>query len=350
MMLQGHFISTLLNDKFKDTSDATYQVWEYFRGITAPTFFTITGFVFFFLVLKNGTLGWDNPRVKKGITRGLKLIGWGYLLRFSLGMLLGYYHESYFYTDVLHIIGVSLLLLCVLYAILPRKILSLVLLIVTLFSFLFERMYDGIEISFLPQIITHYLTNANGAVFTIFPWFGYVSIGAFLATQFVKYQNNKNFYDVMPMYLGVSGLFLMYFSSAVLFYLQEATGFDIFIISAKYNYLFARLGDVLVLFTVFVYARNFIKHPIFIQIGKVTLSIYIVHHIILYGSWFNTGLTRWFYNSLTLNEALLGAFIFMVLITILVLKYRDATNVFIAEIKQKINYQFRIVKIVFAKR
>ena len=351
-MLQGHFISSLLANKFKDTSDTTYQIWEYFRGITAPTFFTITGFVFFYLILKDGHLGWNNIRVRKGIIRGLKLIGWGYLLRFGIGgLLFGYYHESYFYTDVLQIIGTSLILLSLLYIGLSKyKIIGVVLLMITLFSFLFERVYNGVHIPFLPVIFTHYFTNANGAVFSLFPWFGYVSIGAFLATLFVKHKVRENFYTIMPMYLGVTGLFLMYFSSPVLYYLHEATGIDIFIISGKYNYLFSRLGDVLVLFTLFVYARNYIQHPIFIKIGKVTLSIYIVHHLILYGSWFNTGLVHWFYNSLSLNQALLGAFVFIIIVTYLVLKYRNKANAILAELQQKLHYQYRVAKVVLVRR
>ncbi len=352
MMLQGHFISSLLANKFKDTNNTAYQIWDYFRGITAPVFFTITGFVFFFLVLKDKSIGNKNKRIQKGLTRGLKLIGWGYLLRFGIGSLLfGYYHESYFYTDVLQIIGVSILVLCMLYLALHKyKILGITLFIITILSFLFERMYNGMQISYVPVVLSHYFTNVNGAVFSLFPWFGYVSMGAFLAILFVKHQDDENFYFVMPMYLGVSGLFLMYFSSPVLFYLHQITGIDIFIISAEYNYLFARLGDVLVLFTLFVYARNFIKHPIFIEIGKVTLSVYIVHHIILYGSWFNTGIIRIYYNSLTLTQSLIGAIIFMILVTYLVLKYRNVVNNFIAEIQLKINYQYRVAKVVFTRR
>ena len=111
MMLQGHFISALLAEKFKTQSNTTYQIWEYFRGITAPTFFTITGFVFMFLLLKQNNIGWDNPRLKKGFERGIKLIIWGYVLRLSVGVFIGYTHESYYYTDVLHIIGTSIILL-----------------------------------------------------------------------------------------------------------------------------------------------------------------------------------------------------------------------------------------------
>ncbi len=339
MMLQGHFISSLLSNEYKNESNTTYQIWEYFRGITAPVFFTVTGFIFLFLVLKNKKKGWNNPRIKSGIIRGLKLIGWGYLLRLGIaGILVGQIHAAYFYTDVLHIIGVSIILLSILYIALQQyKILGEALLLITLLSFLFERSYNGIFIPYLPQIITHYLTNANGAIFTIFPWFGYVTIGGFLAVQYIKHKNYKNFYTVMPMCLGTSGLFLMYLSSPVLFYLNEITQQSIFIISGEYNYLFARLGDVLLLFTIVVYARNLIQHPIFIKIGEVTLSVYIVHHIILYGSWFNTGLVRWLHNTLTLTEALLGALIFMIITTSLVLKYKDIANQFITNFLHQIH-------------
>ena len=42
MMLQGHFISGLLDPVFKDPSNPIYSFWLYCRGFTAPVFFTIT--------------------------------------------------------------------------------------------------------------------------------------------------------------------------------------------------------------------------------------------------------------------------------------------------------------------
>ena len=35
MMLQGHFIDTLLAVEFRNTSNLAFQIWQYFRGITA---------------------------------------------------------------------------------------------------------------------------------------------------------------------------------------------------------------------------------------------------------------------------------------------------------------------------
>jgi hypothetical protein len=328
-MLQGHFISALLAEKFKVNTNTYYNVWEYFRGITAPTFFTITGFVFMFLLLKQEQIGWDNPRIKKGLERGVKLIMWGYLLRLSIGLFVGYTHESYFYSDVLHIIGVSLILLCILYITLykhSKKLFNYTLFGITVISFLCERYYHAVEISFLPTVFANIFTKAYGSVFALFPWFGYVSIGGFLASLFLKYKNNTYFYDRLPISLAVIGLMLLFLSTPLLLTLGTVTGIELFFVSGNFNYLFTRLGDVFILFSIFVYARKFLNHSAFIKIGSVTLSIYIVHHIVLYGSWFHTGLTRWFYHSLNFTEAILGALAFMLVVCLLVLNLRNLVN------------------------
>ena len=329
MMLQGHFISALLAEKYKVTTNTYFNVWEYFRGITAPTFFTITGFVFMFLLLKQDTLGWSNPRIKKGIERGVKLVIWGIVLRLSIGVFIGYTHESFFYSDVLHIIGISLILLCVIYATLYKrghKLFNYTLLSITIISFLFERYYHAVEISFLPTILANFFTKAYGSVFALFPWFGYVSIGAFLASLFLKFENRAYFYDRLPITLAVVGLMLLFLSTPLLLTLGTITGIELFSVAGNFNYLFTRLGDVFVLFSIFVYARKILNHSVFIKIGKVTLSIYIVHHIILYGSWFHTGLTRWLYHSLNFTQAIFGALTFMFVVCFLVLNFRKIVN------------------------
>lgn len=329
MMLQGHFVSALLADEYKDKSNTIYNIWEYFRGITAPTFFTITGFVFMFLLLKQKAIGLKNPRVKKGIERGIKLILWGYALRFSFGIFFGYTHKSYYFTDVLHIIGISLIILCFIYLLfykLSSLYLKYLLLTITFFSFLFERYYNEVFIPYLPIEISHYLTKINGAIFSLFPWFGYVSIGAFLSILFIQFKETKNFYKKLPTVLGITGLLLLFLSTPLLKLIGSITNINVFTISGGYNYLFTRLGDVFLIFSFFVYFRNYLNHSLFIKIGKVTLSIYIVHHIILYGSWFHTGLTRWFKYSLNYTEAFFGALIFMLVVCFLVIKYRQLVN------------------------
>ena len=65
MMLQGHFIDTLLAIEFRDTTNTAYHIWQYFRGITAPTFFTISGLIFTYLLMKARDKGNSHERIKK---------------------------------------------------------------------------------------------------------------------------------------------------------------------------------------------------------------------------------------------------------------------------------------------
>jgi len=64
MMLQGHFIDTLLAIEYRDPDNIDYSTWLYFRGIIAPVFFTISGLIFTYLLIKakeKGTLSMQTP-------------------------------------------------------------------------------------------------------------------------------------------------------------------------------------------------------------------------------------------------------------------------------------------------
>ena len=69
MMLQGHFVDGLLDPVYRDASNPVYQIWLYFRGITAPVFFTVSGFIFTYLLLRAP----DQGRSGRGRQRGLVL-------------------------------------------------------------------------------------------------------------------------------------------------------------------------------------------------------------------------------------------------------------------------------------
>ncbi|MDA7736464.1 DUF1624 domain-containing protein, partial [Flavobacteriaceae bacterium] len=115
MMLQGHFISSVIDTSTLDTTHWGYRFWLYCRGFTAPVFFTITGWIFTFLLL-NEEHEQSNLRIKKGIKRGGELLIWGYLLRLNLPSLLsGSINGSFIQTDVLHIIGLSICFVILLY-------------------------------------------------------------------------------------------------------------------------------------------------------------------------------------------------------------------------------------------
>ena len=170
MMLQGHFITALLGEPYWDESNIYFHTWHYFTGITAPVFLTISGFIFTYLLIREGErsgVGLKNPRVKKGAKRGLMLIGVACLLR-----------KDIYFVDILHCIGLALIIMVGIY-LLARKhvrhLLPIMLITTTLILFTFNETYNKYEYSWLPQIVANYFTPKYGTFFTIFPWLGFVT-------------------------------------------------------------------------------------------------------------------------------------------------------------------------------
>ena len=87
------------------------------------------------------------------------------------------------------------------------------------------------------------------------------------------------------------------------------------------NYLFIRLGDVFVVFAVFMILRRLMTNKTVLKIGASTLSIYVIHFVILYGSLTGLGLYRFFHHSLSPEIVVPGALAFMITCTWLSLQY-----------------------------
>ena len=325
MMLQGHFIDGLLDTAFRDNTDLTYNIWKYFRGITAPVFFTVSGFIFTYLLIRVPEKGIHNPRVIKGIKRGLQLIFIGYLLRTNLlGLLEGQIYDSFYLVDVLHCIGLSLLGIIGVYLLAQKSkktLLPVLFLGVTGILFLFEPLYSSWTFGFLPQALANFLTKTHGSVFTIIPWFGYTTFGAFMAVIFMRYKAHKFLYEYAITGCLLVGLFLIFFSSDLLLGLSGITGITVFEAISLNNYLFIRLGDVFMVFAVFMLFRRLMTNATVLKIGQSTLSIYVIHFIILYGSFTGLGLYRFFYHELSPIVAILGALAFMVICSLAALQY-----------------------------
>ncbi|WP_299247027.1 heparan-alpha-glucosaminide N-acetyltransferase domain-containing protein [uncultured Lacinutrix sp.] len=343
MMLQGHFISTLLDPIYNDNTNTIYNIWYYFRGITAPVFFTISGLVFIYLILKAKAKGCDKARIKKGLERGLMLIAIGYLLRIPfLGWLYGSFNTYFLIIDVLQCIGLSLILLIVLYILSLKKdrILSVVLLVSGILCFLYEPIYKDLNFNWLPELLANYLTKANGSIFTILPWFGFVAFGGFLATIFFRHVNKKRFRLITSILFFIIGYLLITCSSWALMKLYYLTDVEIFKASAYYNYLFTRFGNVLLLFGVFYSLENFLKQSIISKIGEKTLSIYFIHFVIIFGSFTGVGLKHFFYQNLTPIEAVIGAILFVVVVCFISFYYVK-TNAFIYKQIRKLYFKLK---------
>lgn len=337
MMLQGHFVDGLLDPLFRDPNNVVYSVWLYFRGITAPVFFTVSGFIFTYLLVAAPEIGWKNPRVKKGIRRGLQLLFIGYLLRLNLfGLFKGEIYDGFFLVDVLHCIGLSILGIIATYIFTAKKkswIFPLLLVSITLILFLLEPIYKTWTLDWLPVGFANYFTKVNGSVFTIFPWFGYTTIGAFLSLLFTKYKHSNNLYLVATPVALFMGYVLLFQSSNLFEALLASTEWNIFQLILNNNYLFIRLGDVFLVFAVFMLLRKALTHKTILKIGGSTLTIYVMHFILLYGSFTGLGFYKFFHHNLSPTIAIPGAILFMIACTYLSLLYVKREN----ELKLQLN-------------
>ena len=324
MMLQGHFIDTLLAPAYRDLSSLSYSIWSYFRGITAPTFFTISGLIFTYLMIKAKEKGQQNLRMRKGIIRGFFLIGVGYLIRIPLfAWITGHFSTYFLVVDVLQCIGLSLILVVVLYFISAKK--TLIFSILTLISgfiiFICEPLYRDSSLENIPFFLNNYISKSNGSIFTIIPWFGYVSFGAFIATLFYKYAQRPKFKKIIVPIFFIIGCILIFYSSHLLVYIYKQTKVKLFLDSASYNYLFTRLGNVFLYFSFFYGFEKYLKFPLILKIGQKTLSIYVIHFIVIYGSFTGFGLRQIIGKTLTPWQGVFGAIIFLVCICFIAFYY-----------------------------
>ena len=325
MMLQGHFIYTMLDPIYRDNTNSIYNLWAYFRGNTAPAFFTISGLIFVYLLLKANVKGDDNPRIRKGLKRGLELIGIGYLLRIPFWSWFSGYFNSYFLViDVLQCIGLSLILLVITYWLVQKKrfIFSTVLLLVGLTIFFTEPLYRELTFTNVPKFFANYISKQHGSIFTMLPWFGFIALGGFIASLFYKYAYKPKFKLITIILFIVSGLTLIYYSTSMLVFLYKLTGVELFNLCANYNYLFLRLGHVLVAFGIVYLFENTLKHSLILNIGKKTLSIYVVHFILIYGSFIKFGLRDFFAKSLMPWQAIFGAILFIIVSCVIAFHYK----------------------------
>lgn len=342
-MLQGHFIDTLLNPIYRDESNKVYMIWSYFRGITAPTFFTISGLIFLYLLLRAKSKNEDWFRVKKGLYRGALLIVIGYALRIDIfGWLYGDFSSYVLVIDVLQCIGLSLILLIICYVIFRKHLifLSFILFFLGCICFVTEPLYRSLELSHIPKIIANYMTKSNGSIFTILPWFGFTAFGGFLATIFFSHAHKNKFRLITIILFFIFGMLLINYSSWFLMKLYFWTDIEIFKSVAYYNYLFTRFGNVLLLFAVFYASEALLKGSLIAKIGQKTLSIYVIHFVIIFGSFTGIGLKRYFHHTLNPTEAIVGAIMFMIVVCIISFYYVK-TNTFIYKGVRKVITMFK---------
>lgn len=333
MMLQGHFVDTMLHPDFRKAEYGFYYVWEFMRGMTAPIFFFTTGLIFVFLLLKQSPNPYANKRVKKGLRRGIYIIFIGYLLHLNFFAVLALqYSNWYIAVDVLHCIGLAIIAIIGLFFLSwhTRIPLTGLLLGMGLLIFYVSPIIERMAWGHLPIFFEQYMDKEHGSIFTPIPWFGFTFLGGVMGA-FLHHRPKAAFQWYFPICLAVLGFSLHYYSWHLLVGLHELTGWQPFLDLSNNNYLLWRLGHVFIVTSVIIFLCNLVKEvpSLLTKIGSETLAIYSVHYIILYGSWFGIGLAQFWRASLSPIPCIIGAisfiiaFVFMVNYLDIIRRFRD---------------------------
>ncbi|MGD8780024.1 MAG: heparan-alpha-glucosaminide N-acetyltransferase domain-containing protein [Ignavibacteria bacterium] len=299
MMVQGHTVHTFLMEEYRTMDYLFYGIWHTMRGFTAPIFMFTAGCVFAYLFKRKSLPFFENPRVKKGLVRFLTLLCIGYLLRFPTLRIFDFFNVSrqrmliFVSVDALHLIAFGILFIIAIEFI-GEKIKikdSYLFILATLLFFILAVPFRSINfLEILPLPVAAYFNYDTGSNFPLFPWAGYVLSGAYLGYYLAK---NPKIYlqKIFALRLILIGILLIIGSYLLKLALEFFIVVDEDIWNAYPMLPLFRVGVVLILNGLISFiCRSVNKLPKIINlIGRHTLSIYVVHLIILYGCVFTPG-------------------------------------------------------------
>jgi len=343
LMLEGHFVDDSLGMIYRDPNHPVFATWHFIRGFTAPVFLTVTGLIFVYLLLKDREIpAFKNIRFRKGIKRVVELFIWGYIVQ-------------YYAFHVLECIASGILLILILY--LLYRLVKFIPLWIYFFAAGFTIFACYIYMRGLPKEMPwpvdawKYIQNAfhgpsNRAIFPIVPWVGFTMFGAMLGALLHDLHDRiRTWY--FPVTVFAIGFVLFWFPKEIL------GGLDSFIriFSADFGHQFVyldwiyyKLGMVLMEISVLIFIDNhwgkYLKdNSLFLKVGQNTLTIYILHMVVLYGSITSIGLNDFFHKSLNPWQVTIGAILFIAFFVVLI-HYLD-------RIKKKLDFVLNPIKKVF---
>ena len=332
LMLEGHFVDNGLMDIYRDKNYDIYNIWSFIRGFTSPIFLTITGIVFTYLLVGNNHLEYfKNNRIKKGYKRVVELLFWGYLVQVYA------FH-------VLQCIGIGILTILILYGIYKAvKIIPLWVYFFFAGTIIFS---SYIVISSWPKeyywpesapIFIQNMFHGKYSIFPILPRMGYTMYGAMIGVILYTYKSKvKEWSFILSVFL--IGVFLYFFLKDILLILDGIFAHPIYHLY-KVDWLYECLGMVLIILSILITLEKFIgeiKPNLFLKIGQNTLTIYILHMVLLYGSITGFGINRVIHKNLTPWQ-ILPATICFILFFVILIYYLD-------EIKLKLDFILKPIK------
>ena len=323
LMIQGHTFNAVLNTAYRDAD--WFPVHSFWHGFTAPMFLFASGLAFGIATFRK----WHRhvaygDAVQRRLRRyGLLLVlGYGlHLPFFSLSKILTTYETSIISitkVDALHVIGVSLLV-CqgLVYVFKDRKSVATTLGLLGLGLVLTAPLVWHIPFAeYMPYVFAAYLNSQTGSLFPFIAWSAYLFGGLVTAYLLKPWEADMpKQRDLFRVGLISIGLVV----AARAFSVMDGSVYPTITWNSNPAVFMMRLGTIMAFLMVLYQFEQFIRYRAQQQNRPVqggglqaislmateTLSIYVVHLLILYGSILNQGFIKIIGRTLSVTQAII---------------------------------------------
>lgn len=298
-MIQGHTLQVLLGPDHQ--GGALFDWWLYLRGLTSCAFLTLAGFSFAVATDRHWT---DYCRPTSRLRRRLMRFGVfllvGYAMRIPIRPLSDIGHmtldqwRAFTAIDILQLVAVTLATLqVVVWLARTRQRLGAwafgAAAAIVLLTPLAWRVHSG---GFVADLLAAYLSTGTGSLFPLFPWAAYILFGAGLGVWFVTRAQPDPARDASRVFL-LAGAGML--GAGILLHqvpLSPYGAIDFWKTSP--NLFLVKAGSVLVMLSGAVRLtrwRSALPRPVSV-LSQESLTIYVIHVCILYGSIWNDGLLK----------------------------------------------------------
>jgi uncharacterized membrane protein len=313
LMIQGHTLDALVHPAHLDPGTFIGNAWTQLRGLTAPLFLLVSG-----AASALGIRPDDQGRVARDliwrrVRAALMVMGIGYLLVFpaariaDLPFLPPDTWRGFLQVNILRANGAALLVLTALLAG-ARTVrryagwsvaLGLLVLLATPAA-------AGLDwFAWLPEGVAAYLSFQHGSTFPLFPFAGYMFLGAGLGGVLREAPPGLEERSFRRACLGAAAAALAFGLAAS--HLKVGLPPSREVAQAGYSYIFLRLGSALLLFGLLSWAVAWRPRSAaaLAPLGRVSLPAYVGHLLLLYGPPWTGGLADLWHRTLTLGQGAL---------------------------------------------
>ena len=303
LMMQGHTVDALLASEYRTT--AVFHAWSFARGLTSCLFFFVAGFAFVLASYTQAGRRRAAASPRRRFHRLALFLVLGYALHSpsaglgGLRTLTGPQWSAFLAVDALQCVAVMLavLQLLALSSATSRTFLMLTLPLVVAVVTITPAIWRVDWGPVLPASLAGYLTSADGSLFPLFPWGGYVLLGGAIGALYVDAKHPAR---IATSALGTIGIAMAIGSVVGAAAPWEPLGPTAYW-STSPNQFLLRAG--LVCSSVAMLAcvsRGMQRLPAVLNsLAQHSLLVYAVHLCIVYGSAWNHGLRHWYGHALT---------------------------------------------------